>query len=166
MGSAFSMPLYHTDLQTMIATRKLKSFKVRRGIYEGLLKGLAFLHEHNITHRDLKPPNIMVDKNFMPCIGDFGLCNGPSAKSGTPGYIAPEAIASPSSVFDHNQRMKADCWALGKIFYEMVVGFCGKEFKPDYSLVSDVEEELIKALTEERPKYRSSARDALNLSVF
>lgn len=166
MGSAFSMPLYQTDLEKMIASGSLKKFKVRRGIYLGLLKGLNFLHSCNIMHRDLKPMNILIDKYLMPCIADFGLCNEASAKSGTDGYIAPEAVANPNDPLDPMQQMQADCWALGKIFYEMVAGFIEKEFKPDYSAFTEVEEELIKALTEENPRLRCSAKQALDMKIF
>lgn len=42
----------------------------------GTARGLAFLHEEldpQIVHRDIKASNILLDRNFTPKIGDFGL---------------------------------------------------------------------------------------------
>jgi serine/threonine protein kinase len=42
----------------------------------GVAKGLAFLHEElepHIVHRDIKASNILLDQNYNPKIGDFGL---------------------------------------------------------------------------------------------
>ena len=52
------------------------SWQARRQICIGVAKGLAFLHEEvhpHIVHRDIKASNILLDKNFMPKISDFGL---------------------------------------------------------------------------------------------
>ena len=100
MGSAFCMPLYCCDLQKMIDGGGFKSFKDRRSIYKGLLKGLAFLHARDFAHRDLKPLNILLDEEYKPCITDFGLCNMTNAMNGTPGYRAPETEAAPDRYLD------------------------------------------------------------------
>lgn len=48
----------------------------RSAICLGTARGLAFLHEElipHIVHRDIKASNILLDKDFNPKIGDFGL---------------------------------------------------------------------------------------------
>lgn len=48
----------------------------RRNIITGIARGLAYLHEEAqppIIHRDIKAPNILLDKDLNPKIGDFGL---------------------------------------------------------------------------------------------
>ncbi|XP_062003769.1 putative serine/threonine-protein kinase isoform X2 [Rosa rugosa] len=52
------------------------SWDARRSVALGVARGLAYLHfevEPHILHRDIKPSNILLDENFMPKVGDFGL---------------------------------------------------------------------------------------------
>ncbi|KAK4407467.1 Rust resistance kinase Lr10 [Sesamum angolense] len=68
----------------------------------GTAKGIAYLHEEcqqRIIHYDIKPGNVLLDKNFSPKVADFGLaklCNRDDTHvsltgfRGTPGYLAPE----------------------------------------------------------------------------
>ena len=63
-----------------------------------ILEALAYLSSKNIMHRDLKPDNILLDKNDKIKIVDFGLATFVDVneyifkKCGTPGYIAPEVF--------------------------------------------------------------------------
>lgn len=90
---------------------------------------LQYAHDEGIVHRDIKPENILIDKRGRVKIADFGLAKmlDPTARDfaltgardimGTPHYMAPEQMRDPSKV-DH----RADIYALGVVFYEMLTG--------------------------------------------
>ncbi|MFC1851249.1 tetratricopeptide repeat protein [candidate division CSSED10-310 bacterium] len=89
---------------------------------------LAFLHGEGIIHGDLKPENIMITKDGNPVLVDFGLMNRFSgeegretlnvqqADAGTVKYMAPEQFKG--DFVD----ARTDLYALGCIFYELLVG--------------------------------------------
>ncbi|KAL4151153.1 hypothetical protein PRNP1_008102 [Phytophthora ramorum] len=84
------------------------------------VKGLEYLHEHNFVYRDLKPENILLDSSGYAKLVDFGFAKKLTGKTytlcGTPEYLAPEIIIG----IGHN--VAVDCWGLGILIYEMVVG--------------------------------------------
>merc|ERR1711915_867 len=86
-----------------------------------VVSALAYHHSFNIAHRDLKPKNILLDKEGHIVIIDFGFSKIINKRSstmcGTPQYLAPEII----QVDGHDKAV--DWWALGIIIYEMLVGF-------------------------------------------
>ena len=95
-----------------------------------LCEALQFAHESGVVHRDIKPENILLDRTGQVKIADFGLAkllepdraDGVSltisgAAMGTPAYMAPEQIEHPLDV-DH----RADIYAVGVVFYEMLTG--------------------------------------------
>jgi len=87
---------------------------------DGILAGLAHLHERRIIHRDLKPDNILL-RGETPCLADFGIARllrsgSYSANvSGTLAYMAPEA-------FDGKRNERTDIWSVGVILYQMLAG--------------------------------------------
>lgn len=51
--------------------------RARLRVALGVARGLAFMHQYGITHRDIKPGNILLDAQLHPKIGDFGVAVGP-----------------------------------------------------------------------------------------
>lgn len=91
-------------------------------------KTLAYLHGEGIVHRDLKPDNILVTPDGIPILVDFGLMahfrremsrevlTVERGSVGTVNYMAPEQIRG--DFVD----ARADLYALGCIFYELLTG--------------------------------------------
>jgi len=111
----------------------LKSFIRRSGrleifkaidIAKQVCEGLSEAHRSGTVHRDLKPPNIMIDKEGNARIMDFGIARSLKAKGATgPGImIGTPAYMSPEQVDGEETDQRADIYALGVILYEMVTG--------------------------------------------
>ncbi|XP_068186440.1 serine/threonine-protein kinase 36 [Antennarius striatus] len=88
-----------------------------------LVSALHYLHSHRILHRDMKPQNILLGKNGMVKLCDFGFARAMSVSTlvvtsikGTPLYMSPELVEE--KPYDHT----ADLWSLGCILYELHQG--------------------------------------------
>jgi serine/threonine protein kinase/Flp pilus assembly protein TadD len=143
-----------------------------------------YAHEHGILHRDIKPGNILLDKNGEPHLTDFGLARLVEAEStltrtkdlmGTPSYMAPEqAVGNNAKI-----TRATDVYGLGAVLYQLLTGhppFAGgttyetikllldTEPRPPRSLNPKIDRELsticLKCL-EKDPKHRYSSALAL-----
>lgn len=88
-----------------------------------ILAGVAYAHQNNIVHRDLNPANIFITSDGIPKVADFGIAtssgrtHSPSEDVwGTLRYMSPEPFRN-TGVGPHS-----DVFALGAIFFEMLVG--------------------------------------------
>ncbi len=87
---------------------------------------LAYAHRNNVLHRDVKPSNILIDREGKVYLADFGLArlasSGESTLSqdmmlGTPSYISPEQAQG-----NRDLTNRTDIYSLGVVLYEMCVG--------------------------------------------
>ena len=91
-----------------------------------IAEALAAAHAEGVVHRDLKPQNLLVDKNDQIFVCDFGLAKSfeegaigmtrTGAFLGTPRYMSPEQVEGKPA------DGRADLYAFGLILYEMVIG--------------------------------------------
>ncbi|NXK54426.1 STK36 kinase, partial [Chauna torquata] len=88
-----------------------------------LVSALYYLHSHRILHRDMKPQNILLGKDGVIKLCDFGFARAMSIHTmvltsikGTPLYMSPELVEE--RPYDHT----ADLWSVGCILYELFVG--------------------------------------------
>jgi serine/threonine protein kinase len=96
-------------------------------ILDGICRGLSAIHGAHTIHQDIKPDNVLLDKNLRPRIADLGLAvvqrgGQPSAREfvGTPAYMAPE-VAFPRGP-ELAPRARADVYALGCVAYQLLTG--------------------------------------------
>jgi len=112
------------DLKSFI--RRSRQLVVGTAIFiaKQVCEGLAEAHRLGVVHRDLKPGNIMIDKEGNAKIMDFGIARSISVKGitgagvmiGTPEYMSPEQVEGK----EVDQR--SDIYSLGIILYEMLTG--------------------------------------------
>lgn len=173
----------------------LKSFIKRSGqltigkataITKQICEGLSEAHKLELVHRDLKPNNIMIDKDGNVRIMDFGIARSLKSKSitgqgvmiGTPEYMSPEQVEGK----EIDQR--SDIYSLGIILYEMVTGelpFSGdsafsigikqksesppdpKQFNPH--ITEDLSQIILKCLAKDKEqRYQTGAEICTELS--
>jgi predicted Ser/Thr protein kinase len=93
-----------------------------------LCEALAYAHARGVVHRDIKPENVLLERGGRVKVADFGLAKLQQERGeahamrtrrivGTPQYMAPEQMGDPGAV-DH----RADIFAIGVVFYEMLTG--------------------------------------------
>ncbi|HEY9076733.1 MAG TPA: serine/threonine-protein kinase [Anaerolineaceae bacterium] len=95
-------------------------------IIEPIGSALAYAHKQNVLHRDVKPSNVLMAKDGMIYLTDFGLARMAQGSTstltsdmlvGTPQYISPEqAMSRP------NLDQRTDIYSFGIMIYEMVCG--------------------------------------------
>jgi len=116
-----------------IACSERWSLKQKLSVFIQALKGLDYAHKNGVIHRDVKPANILVDKNWHAYVADFGIAcladrneldkTDTDIVMGTVAYMAPEQKISAAGV-DHT----ADIYSMGVILYEILTGQrpCGR----------------------------------------
>jgi len=169
-ASTFYIAMERVDGQTLreilaggpIPTKKLL------GIAAQIADGLARAHEAGIVHRDLKPENVMVTKDGLVKILDFGLAkltrstsggadevNLPTETQTSPGVVVGTAsYMSPEQAGGEPVDFRSDQFAFGSILYEMATGrraFQKRTGVDTLAAILNDEPEAIAALNSQAP---------------
>ena len=162
------------NLRRLLDTGKLAP-EAALAIVPQICEALQYAHDHGVVHRDIKPENVLLDKEGRVKIADFGIAKlvGREAKDlsltgegqivGTPQYMAPEQIEHPLQV-DH----RADLYALGVVFYQMLTGELplGRFAPPSKKVQIDVRlDDVVLRALEKEPERRYQQASEIKTSV-
>ncbi|MGF1504899.1 MAG: protein kinase [Anaerolineae bacterium] len=111
-------------LQDLASEGKRLPLDMTLSIISKLADALDYAHSEGMVHRDIKPANILLPSTQRPLLSDFGIAKlmgqtgltASGAMIGTPAYMSPEQGRGETA--DH----RSDIYALGVVFYEMVLG--------------------------------------------
>ena len=125
-----------------------------------LINGVEYIHKQGFAHRDLKPENLLLTKEKILKIIDFGLChdfdgeNFLTTKCGSPSYAAPEILKGyPYDGF------KTDIWCCGIILYAMLCGYLPFD--------GDNNQEIFQSIVECKPEFPDFLEDdSINLLIW
>jgi serine/threonine protein kinase len=112
-----------------------------------LIEGYLYFQKRGIVHRDLKPANLLLTEEGLLKIADFGfgirvdqLGKSNKYNVGSPLYMAPESLKR------NEYSFKSDIWALGIIFYEMLLNDTPWRAKNEKDLLKRIETETIQSI--------------------
>ena len=129
----------------IVKQEKLNEIEAAIFFYQ-LIIGVEYIHKEKLAHRDLKPENLLLTKNHLLKIIDFGLCHDfdgtklLKTKCGSPSYAAPEILRG----FPYN-GFKSDVWCCGIILYGMLCGYLPFD--------GDNNQEIFKQIVQCNPEY-------------
>ena len=144
-GSFFYFLMEHVDgytLHELIQAGGLEEKKTL-ALFAQICQGLSYAHSKGVIHLDIKPGNVMLDKEGRAKLLDFGLASlaiagrdevdAAEEDMGTPDYAAPERFSRDLPV-DH----RADVFSLGVMLYEMLTSQIprGDDYAPASKLAS------------------------------
>ena len=148
--------------------RKDNLMPIRQGIDVAaqVCDALAYAHNHGIVHRDIKPANIMILKNGLVKVTDFGIARATASSKtrtgvikGTPYYMSPEQISG------MKVDGRSDIFSLGIVFYQLLTGelpFGGENLAAIMYQITTVEPE---PPTKHNPKIYKAAVAILNRAL-
>ena len=163
------------ELFNYIVKKKRLSEEESAFFYYQIINGLEYIHSLNMVHRDLKPENLLLTKDHILKIIDFGLSNYfydknklLSTPCGSPCYASPEMVSGKKY-----NGFKIDIWSSGIVLYAMLCGFlpfedkdneilfkkirkCKLEFPHHITLIS---KDLIKKILVTNPEKRISIKE-------
>lgn len=175
----FLFPRASCDLHSLIYRRKGLGWEEKKGIIIDLLSGLGYLHSQNILHRDIKPSNILwIERKAVYC--DFGISVINTLQEPLTSRVSISWYRSPEMFSLQTYGSKADVWALGCVFMELLTGrslFNGTDAEVLESIDKLSREkirallsstppcyvEVVASMLEKSPNLRISAKQALQL---
>jgi eukaryotic-like serine/threonine-protein kinase len=133
------------SLDRIIEQRPVLPLSVKLGYIVRVCDALAYAHQHNVVHRDVKPANIMVTKEGVVKVVDFGIARLTDMSMTQPNMmIGSRAYMSPQLYKGERADARSDIWAVGVSLYELLA------FKRPFT--GDSEAELMFHIIYEKPE--------------
>ncbi|CDK24390.1 unnamed protein product [Kuraishia capsulata CBS 1993] len=128
-------------------------FAEAQQVFRDVVSGLEYLHYQGIIHRDIKPSNLLVSKNNVVKISDFGVSFSANldgqdeyelAKTaGTPAFLAPELCQTEGYDYDVPVTSKIDIWALGVTLYCLLFGSLPFNGESEFALFESINKDSL-----------------------
>jgi serine/threonine protein kinase len=157
-----------------------------KNILFGVLNGVSYAHKKKIVHRDIKPSNIIISKDGVPKILDFGIAKILTTEAQkTASRMGSIAYMSPEQVLHKTIDERTDIYSLGVTIYEMLTNMSpyrgeASEFfiydkivKEDFPSprminpdISEHIESIVMKATEKNPDNRFQSCDELTIALY
>lgn len=130
VGSTESCPCYvvskyieGTDLKTKIQQHRFHYFEAAE-LVATIAEALHHAHKQGLVHRDVKPGNVLIGKDGLPYVVDFGLALREENVGKGPKYVGTPAYMSPEQARGEGHRVdgRSDVFSLGVVLYELLSG--------------------------------------------
>jgi len=109
------------SLDKIIEQKPVLPLSVKLGYIVRVCEALAYAHAHNVVHRDVKPANIMVTKEGVVKVVDFGIARLTDMSMTQPNMmIGSRAYMSPQLYKGEKADPRSDIWAMGVTLYELL----------------------------------------------
>jgi tetratricopeptide (TPR) repeat protein/tRNA A-37 threonylcarbamoyl transferase component Bud32 len=134
----------------------------RLDLFRQICSAVEFAHSHSIVHRDIKPSNILVTREGVPKLLDFGIAksfagNDPTPSTATALRVMTPEYASPEQMRGLRVTGSSDVYSLGVLLYELLTR------RRPYDFDSKSPYEIVQAICEDEPialRQVSLSRDA------
>jgi eukaryotic-like serine/threonine-protein kinase len=121
----FAMDLYPDSLSERLARDTTLPEGEVVSLATGVASALAFAHERNVVHNDIKPDNILLAADQRPVLSDFGIARAVSGYVAATGYtmtIGTPAYISPEQAQGRAVDGRSDLYSLGITMYRSLTG--------------------------------------------
>jgi len=138
--------------------------EISRTYFKQLISAVAEMHKHNITHRDIKPQNTLLDENFNLKICDFGLSKQTDGASLMTTQAGTKTFQAPEIIMGRQYDKGVDVFAIGVMLFLMLTGG-----EPPFRSASS-EDKWFKCIAAEKPekfwkKQKKSRRKIAGISA-
>jgi serine/threonine protein kinase len=109
------------SLEKLIAHKPALPLATKVGYVVQVCRALDHAHRHGVIHRDVKPANIVVTRDAVVKVVDFGIARlADTSKTQTGTLVGTLAYMSPERVRGEQADVRGDIWALGVVLYELL----------------------------------------------
>jgi serine/threonine protein kinase/tetratricopeptide (TPR) repeat protein len=118
------MAYYEGETLASVISRGLSTLSESLELLIQIARGLASAHAHNIVHRDVKPTNIIITKEHIVKIVDFGLARVVASTTMTQSLLTSGTLPfmAPEQVLGESISPRCDVWALGVVLVQLLTG--------------------------------------------